>query len=113
MSDFVRGAFRCPGPDFYPLPFIRAICCRDDRFRLGPALAKQVGPGHPVTAADAFQHVEADLAGGIRADGASFTASASRGDDALGGLAAGMGIASLLMAAGSAWGLTRRIAEYR
>jgi hypothetical protein len=38
---------------------------------------------------------------------------ASRGDDALGGLAAGMGVASLLMAAGCAWGLSRRIAEYR
>lgn len=63
--------------------------------------------------AAAFQHVEADLAGGIRAGRASFTAAASRGDDALGGLAAGMGIASLLMAAGCAGGLTRRIAEYR
>ena len=61
----------------------------------------------------AFQHVEADLAGGIRAGRASFTASASRGDHALGGLAAGMGTASLLMAAGCAWGLTRRLAEYR
>jgi hypothetical protein len=38
---------------------------------------------------------------------------ASRGDDALGGLAAGMGIAALLMAAGCARGLSRRIAEYR
>jgi hypothetical protein len=77
------------------------------------ALAKQAGPGHPATSAGAFQDVEADLAGGISADHASFTASASRGDHALGGLAAGMVIASLLMAAGSAWGLTRRIAEYR
>jgi L-serine deaminase len=57
--------------------------------------------------------VAADLAGGITADRASFTASASRGDQALGGLAAGMGIASLLMAAGCARGLARRIAEYR
>jgi hypothetical protein len=50
---------------------------------------------------------------GINADHASFTASASRGDRALGGLAAGMVIASLLMTAGCAVGLTRRIAEYR
>jgi hypothetical protein len=77
------------------------------------ALAQQLVPGHPVTSAGAFQHLEADLAGGIRADRVSFTASASRGDDALGGLAAGMGVASLLMTAGCAWGLTRRIAEYR
>jgi hypothetical protein len=77
------------------------------------ALAQQAGPGHPATSAGAFADVEADLAAGISADHGSFTASASRGDDALGGLAAGMGIASLLMSAGCAWGLGRRIAEYR
>jgi hypothetical protein len=77
------------------------------------ALARQAGPGHPATSAGAFAEVEADLAAGISADHGSFTASASRGDDALGGLAAGMGIASLLMSAGCAWGLSRRIAEYR
>jgi hypothetical protein len=77
------------------------------------ALAEPAGLGHPVTSAGAFQAVAADLAGGITADRASFTASASRGDQALGGLAAGMGIASLLMATGCAWGLARRIAEYR
>jgi polar amino acid transport system substrate-binding protein len=68
---------------------------------------------HPATSAGAFADVEADLAAGISADRASFTAFASRGDHALGGLAAGMGIASLLMSAGCAWGLSRRIAEYR
>ena len=72
-----------------------------------------VAAGHPTTSADAFQDVEGDLTGGISADHASFTASASRGDRTLGGLAAGMAVASLLMAAGCAWGLTRRIAEYR
>jgi hypothetical protein len=56
--------------------------------------------------------VEADLTAGISADRAAFTASASRGDRALGGLVAGMALASLLMAAGCAWGLARRIAEY-
>ena len=60
-----------------------------------------------------IQGVEAGLTGGIDADYASFTASASRGDGALGGLTAAMIIASLLMAAGCAWGLTRRLAEYR
>ncbi len=47
------------------------------------ALAKQTGPGHPATSAGAFQDVEADLTGGISADHAWFTASASRGDHAL------------------------------
>ena len=57
--------------------------------------------------------MEAHLTAGINADQASFTAAASRGDRALGGLAAGMGIASLLMTAGCARGLAQRIAEYR
>ncbi len=76
-------------------------------------LAEQAGPGHPATSAEAFGEVEADLTAGIDADHASFTASATRGDGALGGLTAGMVIASLLMAAGCARGLTERIAEYR
>jgi hypothetical protein len=77
------------------------------------ALATQLGPRHPATSAAAFGAVDADLTGAISADQASFTASASSGDTALGGLAAGMAIASLLMTAGCAWGLSRRIAEYR
>jgi hypothetical protein len=76
-------------------------------------LAEQSGPRHPATSAAAFTGVEADLTGGISADHALFTASASRGDSALGGLAAGMAIASLLMAGGCAGGLSRRMAEYR
>src|SRR5262249_14222902 len=77
------------------------------------ALARQAGPGHPTTSAGAFTNVETDLAAGIDADYASFTASASSGDSALGGLTVEMVIASLLMAAGCAWGLSQRIAEYR
>lgn len=77
------------------------------------ALTAQAGPSHPVTSAGAFADVQADLTGGIDADYASFTASASRGHGALGGLAVGMIIASLLMVVGCARGLTQRIAEYR
>jgi hypothetical protein len=77
------------------------------------ALTIQTSPDHPATSAGAFRGVQADLTGGIDADYASFTASASRGDGALGGLTVGMIIASLLMAASCAWGLTRRLAEYR
>lgn len=76
-------------------------------------LTTKAGPGHAATSAGAFHNVEADLTGGIDADYASFTASAGHGDSALGGLTAGMVIASLLMAAGCARGMTRRIAEYR
>jgi hypothetical protein len=77
------------------------------------ALAIPNGPGDPATSAAAFAGVEAHLTAGISADRASFTAFASSGDRALGGLVAGMVIASLLMAAGCAHGLARRIAEYR
>jgi hypothetical protein len=81
--------------------------------RTEATLAKEAGPGHPATSASAFQDVEADLTAGISADQAAFTTSASNGDAALDGLVAGMTIAALLMAATSAWGLSRRLAEYR
>ncbi len=73
----------------------------------------QVGAGHPASSAIAYQNLEADLATGISEDEALFTASATRGDGALGGVAAGMAIVSLLMAAACALGLTERLAEYR
>jgi hypothetical protein len=76
-------------------------------------LTEQSGLGHPTTSAEAFAEVERDLTGGIDADHTAFAASATRGDSALGGLTAGMVIASVLMVVGCAWGLNERIAEYR
>jgi hypothetical protein len=81
--------------------------------RAEAALANEIGPGHPATSASAFRAVEADLSAGISADQAAFTTSVGNGDDALGGLVAGMTAAALLMAAASTWGLSRRLAEYR
>lgn len=46
-------------------------------------------------------------------DQAVFTAKARGGREAFTGLAAGMIVASLVMAAGCAWGPSRRLAEYR
>lgn len=60
-----------------------------------------------------FQQVDAALTAGIGADQAASAQRAASGDDALGGLGAGMVITALLMAAGCAWGITKRIAEYR
>jgi hypothetical protein len=60
-----------------------------------------------------FQSVEAALAKGIAADQAAFTVSATSGDNALGGLVAGMLATALLMAAAGAWGVYHRLAEYR
>ena len=49
----------------------------------------------------------------INADQAVFTSNAAAGSGSFSGLEAGVIIAALLMAAGSAWGLSRRLAEYR
>jgi hypothetical protein len=60
-----------------------------------------------------FALLSADLSNGINADQAVFASSARDGRDAFTGLAIGMIVASLVMAAGCAWGLSRRLAEYR
>ena len=53
------------------------------------------------------------ISDGINADQAVFASDARSGRDAFTGLAVGMIVASLIMAAGCAWGLNRRLAEYR
>jgi hypothetical protein len=63
--------------------------------------------------ANDFQAMENALTTAIGADQARFTSSSASGDDALGGLLAGMIIAALLMAAACAWGVSRRIEEYK
>jgi hypothetical protein len=64
-------------------------------------------------AAARFASLSTDLSNGINADQAVFASSAHSGRDAFTGLAIGMIVASLVMAAGCAWGLSRRLAEYR
>jgi len=63
--------------------------------------------------AASFARLSAVLSGGIDTSQAVFATRARQGRDAFTGLAPGMIVASLLMAAGSAWGLNRRLAEYR
>jgi hypothetical protein len=60
-----------------------------------------------------FTRLEADLDAAIRADQAVFAASAAAGSGAFTGLVAGVAVLALAMAAGCAWGLSRRLAEYR
>ncbi|HYB46021.1 MAG TPA: hypothetical protein VED20_01505 [Streptosporangiaceae bacterium] len=60
-----------------------------------------------------FTRLSADLTDGINAHQAVFASDARGGRDAFTGLAVGMIIGSLIMAAGCAWGLNRRLAEYR
>ena len=66
-----------------------------------------------VAAALPLAPVEADLSRGIGADHAVFHASATAGRDAFSGLDVVIIVAAALMAAGCAWGLARRLAEYR
>ena len=64
-------------------------------------------------AATAFRQFSGALASGITSSQATFADSARKGRDAFSGLAIGMIVAALLMAAGCVWGLNRRLAEYR
>ena len=64
-------------------------------------------------AATSFARLSTTLSQGIDDHQAVFAASARSGRDAFTGLAAGMIVASLVMVGGCAWGLSRRLAEYR
>ncbi len=64
-------------------------------------------------AATSFAQLSVALSDGIDAHQAVFASSARGGRDAFTGLAVGMIVASLVMVAGCAWGLSRRLAEYR
>ena len=64
-------------------------------------------------AATSFARLSATLSEGIDTHQAVFASSARSGRDAFTGLAVGMIVASLVMVAGCAWGLSRRLAEYR
>jgi hypothetical protein len=72
----------------------------------------EIGSG-PGTAGTLFSQLESDLDAAISADRAVFGSNAAAGSDAFTGLEAGVIAAALVMAIGSGWGLTRRLAEYR
>jgi hypothetical protein len=74
---------------------------------------KAVGLVQNGAAGSAFEHLAGDLDNAIFADSAAFDSNASSGQDAFTGLEAGMIIATLIMVGGIAWGLSRRLAEYR
>ena len=73
-------------------------------------LVTGTGPG---TVATDFGRLDADIGNAIAADQAVFSSSAAAGSGAFGGLEAGIIVAALVMAACCAWGLSRRLAEYR
>lgn len=67
----------------------------------------------PGSAGTLFARLEAGLDAAIRAGQAVFADSAAAGSGAFTGLVAGVAVLALAMAAGCAWGLSRRLAEYR
>jgi hypothetical protein len=71
-----------------------------------------IGTG-PGSSAAGFRRLESDLGQAIAADQVIFSGKAATGSGAFGGLIVGVIVAGLLMAAGCARGLTRRLAEYR
>ena len=84
----------------------------DDNANHPAAVLSALGSG-PNDAGAAFGKLSTDFASGIAAGQATFDASASAGADAFTGLEPGVIAAALVMAAGCAWGLSRRLAEYR
>ena len=75
--------------------------------------AAAVGSALSGDAAASFAALSATLNHGIDASQAVFASSARSGRDDFTGLTEGMIVASLVMAVGCAWGLSRRLAEYR
>ena len=75
--------------------------------------AAAVGSALSGDAAASLAALSATLSHGIDASQAVFASSARSGRDDFTGLTEGMIVASLVMAVGCAWGLSRRLAEYR
>jgi hypothetical protein len=86
-----------------------ALRAKDDGGNHGAAVQSALNGD----AATSFARLSGTLSQGISDHQAVFAASARSGRDAFTGLAAGMIVASLVMVGGCAWGLSRRLAEYR
>lgn len=84
----------------------------DGRARYTAETALVIGPAAGGSAAG-FATIESDLSHAITADHAVFHAGATAGRNAFTGLDVAIIAAAALMAAGCAWGLSRRLAEYR
>jgi hypothetical protein len=84
----------------------------DDGGNHAAAVASALGSGTG-DAGGRFAAFSSDMASGISADQTAFAASASAGENMYTGLEAAVIALALLMAAGCAWGLSRRIVEFR
>ena len=84
----------------------------DAVFAYGAETRLEIGSG-PGTAGTLFGQLETDLGAAINTDQGVFSANAAAGANAFTGLEAGVIVLALVMAFGCAWGLSRRLAEYR
>jgi hypothetical protein len=84
----------------------------DSRAQYTTETASVIGAGGDASTAG-FARVESDLSKAIDADHAVFHSNATAGRNAFTGLDVVIVLAAALMAAGCAWGLSRRLAEYR
>ena len=84
----------------------------DSKAQYTTETALVIGPGTDAATAG-FARVEDDLSRAIDADHAVFHSGATAGRNAFTGLDVVIILAAVLMAAGCAWGLSRRLAEYR
>jgi hypothetical protein len=90
----------------------RQVRSLDDSSQYTRAVQWAIG-NSPAGSGSLFGVLDADLTGAIAADQASFRSAAQQGRDDLAFLEAGMIVLSLVMVAGCAWGISRRLAEYR
>ena len=84
----------------------------DAVYNYGAETQLAIGTGQG-SSATLFGRLSADLSGAIAADQSTFSANAPAGQSTFATLEIAIIVLALIMAAGSFWGLTRRIAEYR
>jgi hypothetical protein len=85
---------------------------QDDNFEHGVAVSSVLSTA-PGTAGAAFVRLSADIAAASKLDQAVFDSTARSASGAYAGLEYGLAAGALIMAAGCAWGIGRRLAEYR
>ena len=90
----------------------RQVRSLDDSGQVAAAVQRALGGG-PADSGYRFARLDSDLTAAIAADQASFRSAAQQGRDDLALLEAGMIMLSLVMVVGCAWGISRRLAEYR
>ena len=90
----------------------RRVRSLDDSGSYTAAVNLAIGTA-PTDSGGMFDQLDANLTAAIAVDQASFRSAAAAGHNDLSGLEAGMIVLSVVMVAGCAWGISRRLGEYR